>query len=197
MDAIFTDVQQPVNPETVFIQDFMRHTNYKGFELWGGGSKWIRLSEEWLWAGSESFATAPFSVDLDGNLVGAWAKFKTWDITISGTGALSITWLWFKPKLLTIYASNGSATPRVVQSIGVSDKIRTFTQYIWEDTTAPNYVSDMSQNSTGALIIYLYRNWGANFQRADLTSFDTDGFTLNVVSNTMGGTSKYSYVAQG
>ena len=120
---------------------------------------------------------------------------KVWAITISGTGPLSITGIGFTPKAIMVMASNGSATPRIVQSTGYTDGNNTTIQHIWEDTAPPNYNSELVNNTSGVLLIYLQRN-GTDLVRWDFTSFDVDGFTLNILSNGIAG-SKFSYMAFG
>lgn len=126
---------------------------------------------------------------------GAWvvrgteSRFKVGTFSIGSTGAISVSGIGFRPRMLTILASNSTATPRVVQSTGYYDWTTTTTQYIYQDTAAPNYVSAI----TNTWIIYL--ETGATNTRASVTSFDSDGFTINVALLWVAG-STFSYIAQ-
>lgn len=70
-----SDIQNPlnlINPFTDIIPPVYNNnylnTDYDKFSMGGGGENGLKADEQGLWFGSKSFATAPFKVDMLGNV---------------------------------------------------------------------------------------------------------------------------------
>lgn len=106
-----------------------------------------------------------------------WSNYKIWNWIFTTTWSISITWLWFTPKLIEIFCNNSSSW---------------FCQWKWDWISQfVNYFDTSSAWLSTSYIIW-YRNAWNTVVQWTLTSLDSDGFTLNIsylLTNTI-----YSYV---
>jgi hypothetical protein len=66
-DVAFADLPQS-DPNTIYGQQFLNSVD--SLQVGGGkGARVMRVDKQGLWLGAETFADAPFSVDMDGNIV--------------------------------------------------------------------------------------------------------------------------------
>lgn len=78
-DVAFADLPQS-DPNVLYGQQFLNAV--ENLQVGGGkGSKVMRVDQSGLWLGAETFADAPFSVDMDGNVVATSLSLGT----LSGT----------------------------------------------------------------------------------------------------------------
>lgn len=78
-DVAFADLPQS-DPNVIYGQQFLN--SVESLQVGGGkGSKVLRVDQTGLWMGAETFADAPFSVDMDGNVVATSLSLGT----LSGT----------------------------------------------------------------------------------------------------------------
>ena len=91
-----------------------------------------------------------------------WWQFKIWNFTITTTGNISITWVWFKPKLVKFIVWNHSWNAW---------------WWIWSMTEA-NQQSLNIANSTTLTNQCIY-TWNPVSARAVYVSMDNDWFTIN------------------
>lgn len=116
---------------------------WKDYEYWWPIQKlrpWIEVKESSSW----------------------WWQFKLWSFTISATGNITITWVWFKPKLVQF--SYSAATWK----------------WEWEMTSTEMRAYD--PKTLGTLIInciYIRDSASNVIARATYVSMDNDWFTIN------------------
>ncbi len=98
------------------------------------------------------------------NLVFSW-KFKPWQFTFNSTWNKSITWIWFKPKLVMFMVNLSTRSWCGQMSDDWIQNAISFADWPW--TTECIYIRD---------------SWWNLAWRATYVSMDTDWFTINVVT---------------
>lgn len=174
----FTDVDEGNAPRNDQSQEGFLD-NVKRLTI-GAGDKGFRATTEGMWLGAEKFADAPFSVDPDGNVVGAGGGLKTHFASGSRTadGNFSVTGLSFEPQ--------------AVIAIGFSNAVSgaKATGFARKNGSGADYrtISQNNDNLYGAL---LYVADAADTQWSNITvsAFNADSVDFN--SNS-GSTSAYT-----
>lgn len=91
-----------------------------------------------------------------------WWQFKLWSFTISATGNITITWVWFKPKLIQFSYS------------------ATTWKWEWEMTSTEMRAYDPKTLGTLTINCIYIRDSASNvIARATYVSMDNDWFTIN------------------
>jgi len=116
--------------------------------------------EYWNW---QNTLDAPLAL----RNLSAWWKYYTSYIWINWTWTLSITWVWFKPKLIMFYAVGGNSMSQL-SAITKYDKF-------W--TRVYNYLN-IARWTTTSRAVELFQET-EQYTLADLTSIDDDWFTIN------------------
>lgn len=116
----------------------------------------------------------------------------------SGTGSQVVTGVGFEPKALILFAINATTEPIQVHSvvnIGFTDG--TNERSIWVGSEDGVGTSNANRyGNSGKVINFRAVSDGSLQAEADLTSFDSNGFTLNWTTNTISGV-PIKYVAIG
>jgi hypothetical protein len=118
-------------------------------------------------------------------------QLKVGTITInSGTGSQSFTGVGFQPRMLILFASNGSSAAIGMLTVGVSDGSSHRAAVMRADAT------DGQMNQGDFAYALITTNASTLSARGTLTSFDEDGFTLDRVASS-GSSHTLSYIAIG
>lgn len=97
-----------------------------------------------------------------------------WSFTLTWTGNVSITWLWFKPKLVTFAVADNSS-------------------WVWSGAmTETNQYAINNTFWTYITTQCIYYWWPVK-ARAEYVSMDNDGFTINCIYHTT--TTYVNYIA--
>jgi hypothetical protein len=93
-----------------------------------------------------------------------WWKMKIWHFTITTTWNISITGVWFKPKLVKFSVCNNSNWT-----------------WIWAMESTAQFAIDLnSKSDLQSQCIYYRDAWWTVITRAVYVSMDSDWFTINV-----------------
>lgn len=116
---------------------------WKDYEYWWHIQKlrpWIEVKESSSW----------------------WWQFKLWSFTISATGNITITWVWFKPKLVQFSYSASTW------------------KWEWEMTSTAMRAYDPKSLITITTDNIFIRNWSdVVIARTQYVSMNNDWFTIN------------------
>lgn len=110
------------------------------------------------------------------NIKSWWWKYKLLDFTITQTWSLSITWIWFTPKIIYLYASQAVWWNEFwsywSNGIDINNSKCLFWWSIWWSYVTRLYFGNdiILVRNDSSLTIWL------------LTSLDNDWFTLNITS---------------
>lgn len=117
----------------------------------------------------------------------------TGSITVSGTGSLSVTGLSFQPKVVMIWHGGGAGTAALYHIFGAAAS--SSAEWACESFSADNNNTSATHAAGRTDCCVLLRDISTVYVQADFTSFNSDGFTLNV--STSSGTQTLFYLALG
>lgn len=117
--------------------------------------------------------------------------FKIAGITVAGTGSLAVTGVGFQPKFLEIYTLPATASTVMETGYGATDGTAQFSTATRADQDSSD--ASVQSNTTGCLLAITTN--AITLVAASITSFDTDGFTLNVTVRD--GSRTFRYMAFG
>lgn len=101
--------------------------------------------------------------------------------TRNGTGSQSVTGVGVRPKAVILFQGRGDTTYSTI-SFGASDGTNSFS---WGMGEIDGDVAGSFNQTSG--VFRVVNNAGSTVTLATLTSFDSDGFTLNFTANATGG----------
>jgi hypothetical protein len=129
--------------------------------------------------------------DLEWAPTSSWWSIKSWHFTITATGNIVITGLWFKPKHLRIL-SNISWWTWSIKSDWVTDWTNMHNTYDYNTTwwMRSYYVT------TSLIYIEDWSSWTFQNMTWIITSFDIDWFTINITNKSLAWTGQCTYTAQ-
>lgn len=117
----FTDIPQPqeiTQPQSIINQSGDQSLGNLNTISVGFGTQVLRVDQQGLWLGSDKFTTAPFSVDMKGNIVATSATLGQY-LTKAGTNQVMSG---------SIQNGNGNvlidgANKRIIINDGVNDRV--------------------------------------------------------------------------
>lgn len=110
-----------------------------------------------------------------------WSNYKIWSFTITTTGNKVITWVWFQPKIVELVGSDWINNMSIWKFTSSSSQ-----RVVW----ANNAADESWSSDSNCLRVKVW----VNNTIAAAVSLDTDGFTINVTSNSWTSYIKYTCI---
>jgi len=104
------------------------------------------------------------------NLSSWWIKVKTWQVWVNSTWSLSVSWIWFTPKLVKFYA------------VGWKSMSLMETDWITPSWIRMYNSSDITRYTHTNRAAELYDETSDLYALSDFSFLDSDWFTINTTT---------------